>query len=520
MKINISKWFHEYFRIPLMKSVWDPLLGFTHPDSSLSSNILRRAVPGIAAIVLIIILFSLIYERINVKTSMDEKGIRIKDRISQTLVLPFWSLDQVMMDTLIELEIEDENVLGIVVYDGKGSLFTGAYKSDDGSIAKFTDPSLTGVLFHRSVMKVRADFVRYSHNYGYADIFMTDSYYFSQMRLNVVRMVVVLLLISAFLFYYIHRLMQHMVITPVVELSKVVSSFRKKNFSQRVPIVSSDELGDLSMHINEMADTIEKYSVSLESMVAERTSQLLNAEKMAALGELVAGISHEINTPVGTALTAASFLEKNAGLMIQRINRNEVKRSELVGFLHSIEDAMTLTLSNLGRASELIQSFKKIAVDRTSDEKRLFRIKEYLHDILISLKPRFKRTNHNIEIKCADDLEIESYPGALSQVLTNLILNSLIHAFPNDDFGGQIMISVEKNDDNVVINYSDNGTGIPQENIPKIYLPFFTTKRGVGGSGLGLNIVFNLVTHKLGGTIECTSRLGKGTVFIIKFLSG
>jgi signal transduction histidine kinase len=177
-----------------------------------------------------------------------------------------------------------------------------------------------------------------------------------------------------------------------------------------------------------------------------------------------------------------------------------------------------MTLTNLERAVELIQSFKQVAVDQSSESRRTFNLKSYLEEILLQLSPKLKATSHTFEIHGDPGLYLNSYPGAFSQIITNLVMNTLLHAYaPNQS--GQIMLTFQQYEHQIVFEYEDDGQGIPPENLGKVFEPFFTTKRGQGGSGLGLHIVYNLVTQKLGGSIQCQSHPGKGTKFIITLLS-
>ncbi|HTD29422.1 MAG TPA: HAMP domain-containing sensor histidine kinase, partial [Xanthomonadaceae bacterium] len=160
-------------------------------------------------------------------------------------------------------------------------------------------------------------------------------------------------------------------------------------------------------------------------------------------------------------------------------------------------------------------SFKQVAVDQSSDDIRDIPLAEYIEDTLRSLRPKFKRTRHSIEVSCDTDLHLRSYPGALSQVLTNLVINSIMHAFEHTD-EGHIRISVRSDDTRVTIDYQDDGCGMTPVALRRLFEPFYTTKRGQGGSGLGANIVYNLVTTKLGGTIVVDSPRGKGLRYIIR----
>jgi signal transduction histidine kinase/streptogramin lyase len=245
-------------------------------------------------------------------------------------------------------------------------------------------------------------------------------------------------------------------------------------------------------------------------------SQLVQSEKMASLGSLVAGVAHEINTPVGVGVTAASTLQEWARRLQAQHNEGKLTRSDLERFIALAGDSTQILMTNLQRAAELIRSFKQVAVDQSSGERRRFRLKAYLDEILLSLMPRMTRTGHTVTVDCPADLELDSYPGALAQIVTNLITNSLVHAFP-DGRRGHIGISAREEPGGIVLRYGDNGVGIPPENLRKIYDPFFTTRRGTGGSGLGMHIVYNLVTQRLGGTITATSNVGEGTIFEVRF---
>lgn len=243
--------------------------------------------------------------------------------------------------------------------------------------------------------------------------------------------------------------------------------------------------------------------------------QLVESEKMAALGNLVAGIAHEINTPIGIGVTGASRLETLAKELQQLYESGKMKRTDLEKYLKSALQGNELILKNLTRAAELIQSFKQVAVDQSSEQQRTFALKEYLHEILISLHPEFKRTKHQVSIVCNESITLVSYPGIFSQIFTNLIMNSLIHGF-QERLEGHITITVIKKDNHLTMHYTDDGKGIRHDIINNIFEPFFTTNRQGGGSGLGLHIVYNLVTHKLSGSIHCHSIEGHGTTFTIQ----
>ncbi len=244
---------------------------------------------------------------------------------------------------------------------------------------------------------------------------------------------------------------------------------------------------------------------------------LIQAEKMAALGGLVAGVAHEINTPLSISVTAASLLAHEAGRLELALASGTLRRSDLTRFLELALESSDLLLSNSQRAADLIKSFKQVAVDQTSDDRRPFFMREYIDEVLMSLRPRLRRSAVTVTAQCPDDLMVEGYPGPLAQVLTNFLMNSLIHAYAPDQ-AGQVVVSVTTTTaDEVKLVYADDGKGIPESVLPKIFDPFFTTNRSGGGSGLGLNIVYNLVTQRLRGRIEVASSPGHGTTFTVHF---
>ncbi|MGL1935864.1 MAG: PAS domain S-box protein [Fibrobacterales bacterium] len=244
--------------------------------------------------------------------------------------------------------------------------------------------------------------------------------------------------------------------------------------------------------------------------------QLVQSEKMAALGSLVAGVAHEINTPIGIAVTAASFLEERTNTTLGVFEKNGLTRGTFEEYIKTASESTRMILSNMKRASGLIKSFKKVAVDQTRDEKREFNVKGYIEDTLLSLKPQLKQTHIAMTVKCPDNIMMHSYPGEISQVLTNLIMNSVVHGYPENDEHGKINITVVQGMENIEFTYQDNGIGIPAENMGRIFDPFFTTSRGKGGTGLGMHLIYNIVTHKLMGTIRLLSLPNDGVSFIIK----
>lgn len=262
---------------------------------------------------------------------------------------------------------------------------------------------------------------------------------------------------------------------------------------------------------------LEKQTRELQREIEDRKKtekKLVQSEKMAALGDLVAGVAHEINTPLGIGVTGISFLYDSTIAFQKLFSQGEAKKSDLEKFLSESQEACQVTLTNLNRAAQLVKGFKQIAVDQSSDVKRVFEIKKYIEEILFSLHPRIKKTKHVINVDCPQKLMMDSFPGAFSQILTNLVMNSLLHGF-EDMEAGQISIVVETINNSIIFHYKDNGKGMTSEQQTKLFDPFYTTKRGSGGTGLGMHLVYNLVSEKLAGEIECETAPGEGTLITI-----
>jgi signal transduction histidine kinase len=243
---------------------------------------------------------------------------------------------------------------------------------------------------------------------------------------------------------------------------------------------------------------------------------LIDAERLAALGGLVAGVAHEVNNPIGISLTVASSFARRVEMFEAELRSDgQLRRSQLEEFVRSSRDAAQQLVGNLHRAGELIQSFKQVAVDRSHAERRKFSLSESTDQIVASLRPVLKKAAITLSVDVPEGLVIDGYPGSYGQILTNLFLNAANHAFA-DGRSGAISISARpRGNDDVEIIFADNGAGMTPDVQRQAFDPFFTTRRNEGGTGLGLHIVYNLVTQQLGGRMMLDSRLGQGTTFRI-----
>ena len=282
----------------------------------------------------------------------------------------------------------------------------------------------------------------------------------------------------------------------------LITIMQKKRADEHILEINQN----LEQKTNELKDSLE--------VIQATQNQLVESEKMASLGELVAGVAHEINTPIGLAVTESSFMEYKTKELAKKYHASKMKRTDLEKYIKTVTEASEGILRNLNRAANLIQNFKQVAVDQSSEQKRKINVSQYLNEILISLRPKYKRTTHRVTINCPENIDIVTYPGAFYQVISNLIMNSLVHGLENID-NGKIIFNISLQKSKISIDYSDNGKGIEPDIISKIFDPFFTTKRGKGGTGLGLHIVYNLVVQNLKGKISCSSKPGQGCRFVI-----
>jgi len=350
----------------------------------------------------------------------------------------------------------------------------------------------------------------------------------AELAFDTARFILLLGIISLFIEVTILQLiLWRQVARPLQDLLDATKQIAAGNFNieatQHLPLNRRDEIGELANSFNSMASHLKASFDTLDAKVIERTAQLddkiveliqtrqklVESEKMASLGGLVAGVAHEINTPIGIGVTAASTLADRTAETTTAYDNKQLKGSALKAYFNMAQVSSNLVLNNLNRAAELIQSFKQVAVEQSNLDKRSFAVKKYIMGTLINLK-----SQHQITVNGDEQIEINSYPGAFSQIITNLVMNSVRHAYPKFD-AGNLHFELKLDSGRLMVEYSDDGCGIPTKNRDKIFEPFFTTARAQGGTGLGLHIVFNLVTQKLQGTINVQSEVGVGTTFIL-----
>jgi signal transduction histidine kinase len=316
---------------------------------------------------------------------------------------------------------------------------------------------------------------------------------------------------------------------PLQELGQAMRAIMAGDYERGVRgLAARDEIGEMARAVevfreNAIAkqraeEALRASKEEAEAALAElRDTQtsLIEAEKLAALGGLVAGVAHEVNNPVGISLTVASSLARRCDEFAKEVEAGPIRRSRLAEFVEGNRDAANQLVTNLHRAGELVQAFKQVAVDRSQADRRLFDLRESTDQIIASLRPGLKKSQVRLVVDVPAGIVMDSDPGMFGQVLTNLFLNSAHHAFPGDMAGMISIVARTSGADQVHIIFRDDGIGMSEEVQRHAFDPFFTTRRGDGGTGLGLHIVYTLITRKLGGRIVLSSEPEKGTTFRI-----
>ena len=345
---------------------------------------------------------------------------------------------------------------------------------------------------------------------------------------NIYQNVALVAVIFLTLIVVIGALIARSIILPLKEIMAAMHAVVSEKYDQPIQGTQArDEIGEMARAVavfrenaiakrkaeDELRASKDRAEKALEDL-REAQQNLIAAEKLAALGGLVAGVAHEVNNPIGISLTVASSFARRCDEFAKEVGSGPLRRSRLDEFLEGGRDAANQLVANLQRAGELVQSFKQVAVDRSHADRRPFDLRESTDQIVASLRPVLKKSQITLSVDVPPGISMDSYPGSYGQVLTNLFLNSVVHAFP-DGRAGSVLVEARQVRDDVDIFVSDDGVGMSEEIQRRAFDPFFTTRRGEGGTGLGLHIIFNLVTQQLGGRLAFESRLGWGTRFRI-----
>ena len=347
---------------------------------------------------------------------------------------------------------------------------------------------------------------------------------------DLLKSVAIFSVILFFILYFISHLLSRNILQPVLSLTDIAREVAENsNYSLRVTHDKKDEIAYLYDAFNHLLSETESLTAHLESRVDARTKELQNSletlkntqiqlvesEKMAALGNLVSGVAHEVNTPLGNAITGGSIIVRESEQLLHQMEEGTLKKTVMEQKLSILNETAHLLLNSVNHAANLIRSFKRISVDQSVEDKQDFNLYEYLEEILLTFHNKLKKIPVAVSLEGNRDLIIKSYPGVYAQIISNFIQNSLLHGFGESIADAAITIRFHLESDRLILIYSDNGAGM-DEKIKKIaFEPFTTTKRNAGGTGLGLNIVYNLITQKLKGDISVHSEPQKGVEFTI-----
>jgi two-component system NtrC family sensor kinase len=428
-----------------------------------------------------------------------------------------WNLDADSIWTLLESKATNLEVVQISIADRANNLYFGLQRPPGGSLHRIANPDQAPSDSQNFVVENRA--ITYNNaEIGQVSIRASSLEREKDLLSNMKNYVITEIGLSTAAIIAI-MLVSQRIVRRIRHLDTVIAGFSENNLNVRAPVISHDEIGTLSKAFNAMADRVQGYSRNVEEQVVERTNRLIESEKLAFLGSLVAGVAHELNTPIGNCVTVSSWMQDRSKSVTALVQSGRLSRPALDQFLVDTTETFRILETNLGRAGEFIQAFKQIGTDQLLDETRRFGLRQNLQEMVTSLQPTVRKTGHTIVIDCPDTIVLSTSPGAVYQICSNVLMNALVHAFEPNQVGNiSITVRLEKRPEDqepmIHIDIADDGKGIAEPLLDQIFLPFFTTKRGAGGTGLGLSIVASICGN-LGGTIRCQSAAKAGSVFQI-----
>jgi len=476
-----------------------------------------------------------------------EKDSFIKNSIIQANLLSeftvsalvFW--DEEGAEENLEKLKNDKNILRAIIFDNEENLFAQYNPKNLQDIVPISEAAVyldtqTDSFMDFGVLKISVPLKHKDKTYGILYVEKSTKL-ISNIVKKIFNEVIVFTLILFAVIYLVSIIFSNYFLKPILSLASTAQTIAStQDYATRVNYNSKNEIGSLYKAFNVLLKDTENLTNNLEKEVDIKTNelnlktkelenslanlkhtqqQLIESEKMSALGNLVSGIAHEVNTPLGNAITSSSIIQKESTSLFKEYEEGTLKRSTLDKKLTVLNESSTLLVKTLNYASELIRSFKQISVDQVTNDIRKFEIKEYIYEIFLTNHNKLKLVPANISIYGDDDIYIKNSPGVIGQIFNNLIQNSITHGFENFKGNARITVLLEVIKEDLIIEYSDNGKGIPQDLIGKVFEPFVTTKRNAGGTGLGLNIVYNLVSQKLQGKIQIQSQEDLGVKFII-----
>ena len=489
----------------------------------------------------------MIAEYYNTKKGVKEDLITFQETFEQGLATQVYNFDDLAVSGILRgmtkipvIEgvtvknlVGEESSIGLVT-DAKGATTT---ISEDGSRQSEKNSLFFSKLISHAFTLYHIDETGNKHEAGTCVIYSSEGVVFQKVRYGFIFILAnaVLKTIALWLiFLYMGRkILSH----PLSELTRRVEEIdldRVKDQNIIIKTKGRNELRILEEVFNSMLQNLDSARTKrdeyaqglkenqdcLEKMVDERTSelltaklQLLEAEKMAALGQLVVGVAHEINTPMGVCVTSTSLLQDLTKQLEKSNQKNTISKKEFECYLSKNKEITEIIMKNIHRTASLAERFKGVAINQSGEQKQVFKLKPCIDEVCLSLSSNLKQHSHCIEVSCNQEIETEGYPIAFTLVISNLIMNSITHGFKGQE-GKNINIEVNENEKNILIIYKDDGIGIKKENISKLFEPFFTTNMGTH-AGLGMHIIYNIITQQFKGNLQCKSEANKGVIFTI-----
>ena len=477
---------------------------------SISKHLLRVVFTFYFSITIIMTLVHFYIEYLHTEDSVKVELKLIADTFKKSLENALWDLNTKQVESISNGALTLPSVLGVKIFDE--NINTMIYEKYLNGIDPDTDKTFyfeLKLFYDQNGNKTYVGTVRYYSSSNVVFDRVKVGFFIIFLNSLFKSLILTILFIWAF---------NKFLTRPLEDITSNIERLDLHNIKEHKPLAvdegKSDELTFLARAFNNMLKNIDDKL----KVIKETQKHLLESEKMVSLGGMVAGVSHEINTPVGMALTGVTHLEEETKRIKSLYENDDMSQEDFEEYLKDVHSISISAHINLNKAASLINSFKKVAVDQSSEELREINLKGYINEVLLSLHNHLKKTKIEILLDIDENLNIYSHPGAISQVITNLIMNSLIHGFENSNTKeGKIVIKAALSDKNITLIYNDTGKGMGKHTSKKIFDPFFTTKRSQGGSGLGMSIVYNLVTSSLNGSIEVKSEPDRGVEFKIVF---
>lgn len=498
---------------------------------------------AISSIILFVVTYFNFISNVN-----QEKNSFIQNSIIQANLLADFSVSPLVFsdkegakENLDKLQ-SDSNILKVIIFDNNRNIF--AQYNPNHSVnpknIEYSEIELDGSndgFLNYGILKISVPLKHKDEVYGILYLEKSTKI-ITKLLQKIFKDVIIFTLILLIIVYFVSIFLSNYLLKPILSLASSAEKIADtQNYATRVKYNSKNEIGSLYKAFNKLLKDTESLTNNLEEKVNIRTKelnsktkelehsldnlkktqqQLIESEKMSALGNLVSGIAHEVNTPLGNAITSSSIIEKETTNLIKDFKEGILTRSSMEKKIDILNQSALLLNKTLNYASGLIKSFKQISVDQVTNDIRTFEIRNYIEDIFLTNHNKLKLVPTIVQIDSEDEILIKTSPGVIAQIFNNLIQNSISHGFEELKREAKIFVSLKTKNGYLIMEYKDNGKGISSEIKDKIFEPFVTTKRNSGGTGLGLNIVYNLIYQKLKGSIKVKTKENIGTKFTIK----